>query len=965
MNVKSPYRGLAAFDDSELDALYFFGRERDSEIVVANLIASRLTVLYGPSGVGKSSLLLASVARALRRLPEAPLVVVFSRWSEPPERALAATLSEAAGIEDGPLVDVATRAQSERDVYLVLDQAEEYFTYHGGEDGFDEVLASLVEGPIRVNVLLSLREDTLASLDRLKGSIPGLFANVLRLDRLDRVSGRAAIVKPLERWRELEGDSVRIEDALVDDVLDGVGAGRIEFGPAGLGMQDANGRAPGIEAPYLQLVMQRLWDVERSSGSTTLRASTLAGLGGAGQVVADHLERAIEALTPGQRDVAASLFEHLVTPSGMKIAHETSDLAQFAHSTDDDVRGVVGVLADHRILRTDEAGRWEIFHDVLAGAVLGWKGRHDAERAVERERSEARRRHRRLAFLAFGALVGLALAAGLAVFAFSQRSEARDQALSARSGQLVASALSVVDTDPELGIALALEAARIDPTPRVEEALRESLDASRERGMIDTGQPVVGMALDPSGPRVVVVGDDGVARLYALDTRKLLWSHRVDGGAATFVAGGRSVVTIVDRKLVTLNTATGKPRGEPVSVSLPGVVEELVPSPDSGSAIALVGKPRARAISLSTGAWIGRVKHPRVVTDAAYAPDGRLVVSGGRDWIGRVWSTRTWEELDEPLRGHNGQVLAVAFNRAGDRIATGSTDQTGRVWHASTGRLLTTLFGHTSQVLDIAFGPRSVLVTASGDGTARTWRPEGFAARVLRGHRGPVRRAEFATDGTVVTGGTDGTIRMWDPGTSVELVPASGTRGPSPPRRRVLSPDGSATAEADGTVVRLRTPSGAKTLEGHKDLVNSVAFSPDGRLLVSAGRDHDVIVWRVATGEEEYRLEEAQSASVEDARFSPDGRWLVTAGPKSARLWTAGGQGGRYLYGPKGPKPLVTAVGFDARSRAVITRERNGTVRRWECDLCGGLDELVALGKSRLRATGRTLTADEQARYLG
>ena len=213
--------------------------------------------------------------------PKQPLVVVFSRWSEPPERALAATLSEAAGIEDGPLVDVATRAQSVRDVYLVLDQAEEYFTYHGGGGRVRRGARLLVEGPIRVNVLLSLREDTLASLDRLKGAIPGLFANVLRLDRLDRVAGRAAIVKPLERWGELEGDAVRIEDALVDDVLDGVGAGRIEFGPGGLGMQDTNGRAPGIEAPYLQLVMQRLWDVERSSGSTTLRASTLAGLGGA------------------------------------------------------------------------------------------------------------------------------------------------------------------------------------------------------------------------------------------------------------------------------------------------------------------------------------------------------------------------------------------------------------------------------------------------------------------------------------------------------------------------------------------------------------------------------------------------------------------------------------------------------------------------------------------------------------
>ena len=80
----SPYKGLTAFDDSELDALLFFGREREREIVVANLIASRLTVLYGPSGVGKSSLFRASVARSLRELPEEPLVVVFSSWSDDP-----------------------------------------------------------------------------------------------------------------------------------------------------------------------------------------------------------------------------------------------------------------------------------------------------------------------------------------------------------------------------------------------------------------------------------------------------------------------------------------------------------------------------------------------------------------------------------------------------------------------------------------------------------------------------------------------------------------------------------------------------------------------------------------------------------------------------------------------------------------------------------------------------------------
>jgi WD40 repeat protein len=130
---------------------------------------------------------------------------------------------------------------------------------------------------------------------------------------------------------------------------------------------------------------------------------------------------------------------------------------------------------------------------------------------------------------------------------------------------------------------------------------------------------------------------------------------------------------------------------------------------------------------------------------------------------------------------------------------------------------------------------------------------------------------------------------------------------------------------------------------------------------VSAGRDHDVFVWDVATGTEKYRIEEAQSATVEDARFSPDGRWLVTAGPISARLWTADGEGGRYLYGPK---PTVAAVGFDPGSRAVLTRETDGTVRRWACELCGGLDELETVGKARLRATDRKLTAEERARYL-
>ena len=960
MNLKSPYRGLAAFEDSELDALYFFGRERDSEIVVANLIASRLTVLYGPSGVGKSSLLLASVARALRSLPEEPLVVVLSSWAEPPEAALARVIADASGAEPGSLVEVATRAQADRDVYLILDQAEEYFTYHGEDDGFDAALARLVEGLLRVNVLLSLREDTLASLDRLKGAVPSLFSNVLRLDHLDRAAGRAAIVKPLERWSELEGDQVAIEDELVGDVLDGVGTGRIELGPGGQGVLGGNGRPSGIEAPYLQLVMQRLWDVERSQGSATLRATTLARLGGAGQVVADHLERAIEALTPEQRDVAASLFDHLVTPSGTKIAHEAADLAQFARAGEDDVRGVLAVLGDHRILRTDESGRWEIFHDVLATAVRGWKTRHESERAVRLAKEEARRRHRRLGFLAFGALVGLAAAAALAAFAFSQRSEAREQARVAKGGQLVASALAELETDPELAVALALEGARLDRTPRAEDALRRALDASRLRGVIDVGRPIVAMDVDRSGTRALVVGDDGVVRMLELPSGRRRWSRRVDGAAAAFTGNGRSVLLMTRSELRFVDAATGEPTSKPVRVALPAPTEGLVPSPDGSSVVAVLDKPRSPVLALPSGARIGRVKHVRGVTDAAFGPSGRFVASTGRDRIGRIWGTRTWEEAGT-LVGHVGQLLAVDLDTSGRRVATGSTDKTARVWWRSTGGLIFSLIGHTGQVLDVKFGPGRSLVTASGDGTARTWRPTGTLAHVLRGHRGTVRSADFLSPHLVATAGSDGTIRLWDPGTSIELVAANAVRGPRAPRRRAVSADGRVTAIADGRVVRLRSASGERVLSGHREDVNAVSFSADGRRLVTAGADHDVVVWDVERGEEAVRIEEAQSASVEDARFSPDGRWLVTAGPESARVWTADG---RLLWSLFGPKDPLTAAAFEPDSKTIVTREKGGVVRRHVCELCGGLDELTALAETRLARTEATLSAEERARYL-
>ena len=115
-------------------------------------------------------------------------------------------------------------------MYLVLDQAEEYFLYHADDAGagsFAEALPSVLGTPLRINVLISLREDSLAKLDRFTGRIPGLFANTLRLDRLDRRSARAAILRQAERYSEIVGVRVDVEPDIAERVLDEVGAGTI------------------------------------------------------------------------------------------------------------------------------------------------------------------------------------------------------------------------------------------------------------------------------------------------------------------------------------------------------------------------------------------------------------------------------------------------------------------------------------------------------------------------------------------------------------------------------------------------------------------------------------------------------------------------------------------------------------------------------------------------------------------
>ncbi len=278
---------------AEEDAAFFFGRDADHEIISANLLSSRFTVLYAPSGVGKTSVLRAGVAHHLQQRAQqnvarygAPefAVIVFSAWRDDPIAGLLATIENSLRSTVGAQRDVplqrngahtlgeqfqAITDQVGGNLLIVLDQFEEYFLYHANEDGEGtfafEFPRAITDPKLRVNFLLAIREDALAKLDRFEGRIPSLFDNYLRIEPLNREAARDAITKPIAQYNRLrasEQPRVEIEPALVDAVLDQVQTGKVVIGEAGRGELERDASDAHIETPYLQLVMTRLWEEE-------------------------------------------------------------------------------------------------------------------------------------------------------------------------------------------------------------------------------------------------------------------------------------------------------------------------------------------------------------------------------------------------------------------------------------------------------------------------------------------------------------------------------------------------------------------------------------------------------------------------------------------------------------------------------------------------------------------------------
>jgi WD40 repeat protein len=954
----SPYVGLGYY--TEGDAEWFFGRRRECRTIIDNLRAARLTILYASSGVGKSSLLRAGVAHrchelALRQLAErgsaGEVPVVFGAWRDDPvddlidaiDAAVRPLLAEGTPLElprTGLAAAInATASALQGELLIVLDQFEEYFLYRSREPAerrFVDQLAECVGDPrLRANFLIAIREDAYSALgDLFAGKLANVYGNYLQLEYLDRDAARETIVKPIEHFNltHPEEPPVEIEPQLIEAVLDQVRAGETLEEPA---KADATGGASAagtngaehprerIETPYLQLVMTSLWSHERERDSRVLRLATLKELGGAREIMRAHLDSALASLSEEQYDTALEAFRYLVTPSGAKIALAASDLAELLEQPYERVAGVLGKLAsaDERILRklpppagkSQPADRYELFHDVLAPAIVDWRRRaleerrHAAEarerERLEREKHEAEERtreeaRRRLAFqrLAAGALALLLVAAVLAVIAFVERRSADSDLSSAQSSQVVASAEKTLPENPELSALLALYALHLKRTPQAEAALRQALPQLQELKAVPTHSAVNDAAFSPDGKEIVTADEDGAAAIWELASgrrvRPLGHEKQVLYSAAWSRDGSEIVTASKDEAARIWDAADGKQlyvldrhEGPIRDAAFSPVSQQVVTADKDGTAVIWKADSETPLYTLHCG-------HGSVES-VAWSPNGQEIATASESGSVRIWNARTDEPVRTPIQVESSSVESVAWSPNGREIVTAGEDGRASVWNVQDAQRLATLNAPAGSILDAAFSPDGKeIVTANQNKTATIWEAErGKQLLTLAGSEGPVDSAVFsANEDQILTASADGTARLWDA---------------SPWQRR-------------------------KVLEDENGIVTGAAFSPSGEQLVAANQDLSSTVWNLSTYKSK-PLEGAEGVRY-SAQFSHNGKEIVTSSQNgAATIWSAQSHkqiGTLPAHVPAGA-PAVKDAAFSPDEEEIATAAHNGTATIW------------------------------------
>jgi WD40 repeat protein len=904
LDAEHPWPGLPAYEEASYE--FFHGRKAEAAELLRLIRLNSLTVLYGKSGLGKSSLLQAGLFPLLRSHRDPAYLPVYCR------------LDFSAEAVHGPLDQVAHRLAEEMDrvgaegparesgeglweylhrseleiwshdnflltPLLVLDQFEELFSHAGGNAErigrvFDD-MAALIENRIPAelageggterrsrldllsqpyHVVLSFREDYLPDVKTWEKKVPSLLRNnYLRLEPLTRRRAIEAI--------ELAGAAV-LEEGVAPAIVDFVG--KLDASVA----VTENDRAV-IEPALLSLFCRQL-NLRR--GDKRIDEALIAE---SGEDILDHFYRqTLDAEdVKGLPDVGRFIQDYLVQGDRFRGLFPKDEALKAQLLS---MRQLDALTARHRLLRVVEyAGtfRIELIHDCLVPVVCRArderKSREMHTELVRKAReAEARAREKQKYILWLTA--SLVLMGGLLGFALWEW----DQAMTAEERATA-----------HIAIGASYLARREKKDPDVS-ALMALQGLSLARRLEDRD--------------LVISAENQLRRRLSF---RLLRSfrHPDDVNAVAFSADGRRVVSASGSRLHIWSLETGKDEATATPLKLPGKITKIAFAAD-GTLVAGDDQGDLRLWNLQTGEekTLPNLKNDkRGISGLAAGPGSLLASATARGGNIFLWDIASGEKVGTPF-GQGGErkrwFYDLSFTRDGSRLAAADV-RSGRttVWDIGTpgfAEAPTALFilKNWKHELNPAENPNGMLVnsvafswdgrllaTGNRDDTASLWDGTTGEHRVsLTGHSAPVRKVSFNSDASrLATASEDGTAVVWDTVTGKPLLSLVGHK------HEVLdldfSPDGSRLATAGG---RDRTAR-VWNAEANGGGVYAAAFSLDNKSLATAGSDGIIRVWDVESRELVARLI-GHRGLVHRVVFSPDGEHLASASDdKTARIW--------------------------------------------------------------------------------
>ena len=909
LDVPNPYKGLRAFQEG--DVLDFFGRESLTGQLLKRLTdpksRSRFLAVVGPSGSGKSSVVKAGLIPAIRKgaVPGSEgWFIVEMLPGEHPLEELARGLQKIAvdrraGFSEIIRKDVqglslAARLvlpTDEERLLLVIDQFEELFT--------------LAEDPVETTFLL----DSLCSAVTEPNS-PIWVVITLRADFYDRPLSHPEFGGLMERATQLVlplttaelAAAIRGPAERVGAVLEG---GLVADIVADVRMQ------PGA-LPLLQYALTELFERRQGGLLTQAAYKEIGGVLGAlgrraeeiyteletaGQTAAKQFFLRLVTLGEGSEDTRRRVLQSELADlrvDGLKV--ESAVIPFFGRARlltfdrDPDTRGPTVEVAHESLLR-----EWKRLHDwldesrtdvrmqrLLAAAAAEWRGydrdpgyllsdsrldqfeawardarvalneqeshfleislrKMHARQADEAERLEYERRleqrSRRMLRLLVAVLAAATIVAtGLSVFAFNQQAAARQSAATAivSQGQAQIQAATAVAAQQE-----ALAQAAIAAENAAEADTQQAI-AEREAGLA--------LARELAAAAISVIEDDPtLALLLALQSVSAPTGEEGPLLLETEDALHRALSAAPPRFLFSVDITNAR------SVSV---------HPD-GSRLATLGSLRSEPIS----------GYPVFILDISPGARGEVLMT---------------------LLGHTDVVVSVAYSPVGNLLATGSADQTVKIWDVSSGQILRTLFGHTGSIQGLSFSPDgSRLASASQDRTVRIWEVSTGSELFVLMHTREVRDVVYGNAGQRLISTTQDETIIWNVETNQEIT----------------------------------------TLGQDSEGIIDLAVSRDGVLLATMSSDGTVGIWESATGKKLLSLccqNPAVQGGATAGVFNSDGTMLITLSRTSIKGWEISGENsGQELFSLLRPPPVP--------STSEVAASPDG-MRLFAADLPGGVN---------------------------